>query len=190
MNLNAGKPYRARLGFAGLLGTIALTVVAKVFAVHGDAPAALATPAGKLGTSGEAKASEAPKTATPSPGPRDAGDVGDAATASASASAGPSGTVAPRLTGTQTVVGDPIDTKYGPVQVQVVITDGKITDVVPLVLPSRERRDIEINNSAVPILRQEVIDIQSAKIDIVSGASYTSSGYAWSVQSAIDKAGL
>jgi len=62
--------------------------------------------------------------------------------------------------------------------------------VVAVVLPNRLWRDIQINNSAVPVLRQRVLDIQSAKIDVVSGASYTSSGYAWSVQSAIDKAGL
>jgi uncharacterized protein with FMN-binding domain len=83
-----------------------------------------------------------------------------------------------------------VDTRYGAVQVQLVISGNKIIDVITLQVPDRERRDIEINDQAVPILRQEVLTVQSAKIDVVSGASYTSSGYAWSVQSALDKAGL
>ncbi len=82
-----------------------------------------------------------------------------------------------------------MSTRYGSVQVQVVLSGKTITDVVALRLPDRERRDIEINNWAVPILRQEVLDAQSTRIDTVSGASYTSYGYAQSVQSALDRAG-
>ncbi|KLL11401.1 FMN-binding protein [Protofrankia sp. BMG5.30] len=87
------------------------------------------------------------------------------------------------------MTGDAVSTRYGSVQVQVVLSGKTITDVVALRLPDRERRDIEINNWAVPILRQEVLDAQSARIDTVSGASYTSYGYAQSVQSALDRAG-
>ncbi|WP_241834930.1 FMN-binding protein [Pseudofrankia asymbiotica] len=88
------------------------------------------------------------------------------------------------------MIGDVEDARYGPVQVKLVITGTTITDVIALQLPNQERRDVEINDQAVPILRQEVLTAQSAQIDTVSGASFTSSGYAWSVQSAIDKAGL
>jgi uncharacterized protein with FMN-binding domain len=88
------------------------------------------------------------------------------------------------------VTGDAIDTRFGAVQVKVVLTGKKIVDVVTVQVPDRERRDREINSWAVPALRQEVLTAQNARIDSVSGASYTSYGYAWSVQSALDKAGV
>ncbi|MCL9759964.1 FMN-binding protein [Frankia sp. AiPa1] len=91
---------------------------------------------------------------------------------------------------TRTITGDAIDTRFGAVQVKVVLTGKKIVDVVTVQVPDRERRDVEINDQAVPILKQEVLTAQNAKIDSVSGASYTSYGYAWSVQSALDKAGV
>uniref|UniRef100_UPI0021BE65E2 FMN-binding protein n=1 Tax=Frankia tisae TaxID=2950104 RepID=UPI0021BE65E2 len=67
------------------------------------------------------------------------------------------------------------------------LPEEEVTDVVAVQIPDRERRDVEINDQAVPILRQEVLDAQSAYIDSVSGASFTSTGYAWSVQSALDR---
>jgi uncharacterized protein with FMN-binding domain len=80
-------------------------------------------------------------------------------------------------------------TQYGVVQVQVTITDGRITDVTALQYPNRERRDVEINSYAIPQLRTEVLAAQSAKVDAVSGATYTSDGYLTSLQSALDAAG-
>ncbi|CAJ59225.1 conserved hypothetical protein [Frankia alni ACN14a] len=85
--------------------------------------------------------------------------------------------------------GDAIDTRFGPVQVDVVLAGSTIVDVVPVVVPDQDPRDRQINEYAVPLLRQEVLDAQSAKIDSVSGASFTSYGYAWSVQSVLDKLG-
>ncbi|WP_007508727.1 FMN-binding protein [Pseudofrankia saprophytica] len=195
MNLNAGKAYRARLGFAGLLGTVVLVVGGKALATQGDQPAALVTPSGMPGVAETGRPATGPATggADGSPSGDDEGSSAGDATASASPtpSPGPTASLGPSVAPTpRTVVGDAIDTKYGPVQVQIVVTGNKITDVVALVLPNRLWRDIQINNEAVPILRQRVLDIQSAKIDQISGASYTSSGYAWSVQSAIDRAGL
>ena len=73
-------------------------------------------------------------------------------------------------------------------QVQVTLTGSKITDVAILQVPQREQRDVEINSYAVPILQQEALQAQSAKIDMVSGATYTSVGYVQSLQSALDKA--
>ena len=90
----------------------------------------------------------------------------------------------------QVVDGDSIDTRWGPVQVEVTIAGGKITDVQPLAVPYDRSRSQEINNYAVPILRQEIIDAQSAQIDTVSGATYTSDGYRSSLQSALDQAGF
>ncbi|HEX2850700.1 MAG TPA: FMN-binding protein [Acidimicrobiales bacterium] len=76
--------------------------------------------------------------------------------------------------------------RFGDVQVQVVIKSGRITDVVPLQLPSDRARSAFISEQAAPMLRQEALDAQSAQIDIVSGATYTSEGYAASLQAALD----
>ena len=57
-------------------------------------------------------------------------------------------------------------------------------------MPWNDRKDQEINSYAVPILNQEAVDAQSANIDMVSGATYTSQGYIESLQSAIDQANL
>ncbi len=89
-----------------------------------------------------------------------------------------------------TVLGDSIDTRWGPVQVQITVQDGKITAVSVPVYPDGNGRDQEINATALPILVQETITAQSAKIDMVSGATVTSDGYLTSLQSALDKAGL
>ncbi|MEU6788568.1 FMN-binding protein [Nonomuraea angiospora] len=89
-----------------------------------------------------------------------------------------------------TVTGDPADTRWGPVQVAITVSGGKIADVQVLQAPDGNRRDIEINDAALPILTQEALSAQSAQIDTVSGATYTSEGYARSLQSAIDRAGL
>ncbi|MGI8769336.1 MAG: FMN-binding protein [Propionibacteriaceae bacterium] len=90
---------------------------------------------------------------------------------------------------TTSVTGDPAQTPYGPVQVTVIFTGSSITDVKAIATPDGDRRSISIAEYAVPTLHDEVIASQSAQIDTVSGATYTSDGYAQSLQSAIDKHG-
>ena len=87
----------------------------------------------------------------------------------------------------KTVDGAVEQTPYGPIQVRLTYTGTRITAVSELQTPSDRGRSVEINAQAGPILEQEVLSSQSAKIDTVSGATYTSDGYAQSVQSAIDK---
>jgi uncharacterized protein with FMN-binding domain len=99
-------------------------------------------------------------------------------------------TATPASTRPKVVDGASIDTRWGPVQVEVTIASGKITDVQPLAVPYDNGKSQEINNYAVPILRQEIINAQSAQIDTVSGATYTSGGYRDSLQSALDKIGF
>jgi uncharacterized protein with FMN-binding domain len=81
-------------------------------------------------------------------------------------------------------------TRYGSVQVKIVVAAGKITDIVPLALTNQGGRSVQISNHAAPILRAEVLKAQSAKVSTVSGATYTSDAYLLSLQSAIDKAGI
>ena len=81
--------------------------------------------------------------------------------------------------------GPAIDTRYGPVQVRVDLAGRKITDVHALQLPFEKSRSKEISDSVEPLLREEVLRAQSARIDVVSGATYTSEGYITSLQNAL-----
>jgi uncharacterized protein with FMN-binding domain len=101
--------------------------------------------------------------------------------------AGASGTTIAGSLRDGTVTGQLIDMRYGPVQVQVTIAGGRITDVTALELPAGGRSG-RISSFAEPNLRSEVLTAQSANIDIVSGATYTSDAYAQSLQSALDQA--
>jgi len=74
------------------------------------------------------------------------------------------------------------------VQVRITLSGGRITAAETVQVPNESRRDVEINNAAVPQLVQETLQAQSARIDTVSGATYTSEGYLQSLQSAIDAA--
>ena len=83
-----------------------------------------------------------------------------------------------------------MQTQFGPVQVAIVVANGKITDVKSLQLTNEGGRSVEISNYAAPILRKEVLAAQSAKVNSVGGATYTSDGYLTSLQSALDQAKL
>lgn len=91
---------------------------------------------------------------------------------------------------TAKLTGDTVQTQWGPVQVEITVTDKKITDVVAVVYPHGNGRDQEINAYALPILAQEALKAQSAKIDTISGATVTSDGYVQSLQAALDQANL
>ena len=86
------------------------------------------------------------------------------------------------------IVGKAYDVNYGTVQVKVSITGSRITDITPMSLPQGGRSG-DISTYAAPQLRREALSAQSAHIDTVSGASYTSAGYAMSLQSALDQSG-
>ncbi|MGW3960632.1 FMN-binding protein [Amycolatopsis sp. NPDC005003] len=90
--------------------------------------------------------------------------------------------------GSGTFTGEEADTRYGPVQVRISVADGKITDAQAVQYPQESGRDVRINSAAVPELNEETLQAQSAQIDTVSGATYTSEGYRQSLQSAIDAA--
>ena len=91
---------------------------------------------------------------------------------------------------TTTVTGDPTQTRYGPVAVRITVTNGQLTAVDAVEYPTAKARDLQINARAIPQLNQEALAAQSAQIDMVSGATYTSVGYINSLQSALDAAGL
>jgi uncharacterized protein with FMN-binding domain len=125
------------------------------------------TSSGSAAASSAAPSSAAPSSVAPS-------------SAAASSAAGASGTV----------TGSVAQTRWGPVQVQLTVANGKITNVSVIEYPNNNGRDQEINARALPILIQETLKAQGDSIDMVSGATVTSDGYLESLQSALDKAGL
>jgi uncharacterized protein with FMN-binding domain len=150
---------RAILAFVGTVaGLVVLLTYKTAPSQSGTRPAALAPAAPD-------------KTTAPSP----------------STSSGTSTTPSPRTSsGTTTLDGKTIQTPYGPVQVRVTMNHGKLSDVTAVQLPNDTMHSQQISSYAAPILRQEARKAKSAHIDIVSGATYTSDGYAQSLQSALD----
>jgi uncharacterized protein with FMN-binding domain len=119
-------------------------------------------------------------TTAPTDGSSSTGTSSTGSSSTGSSSSGTSGT----YTGTSA------STRWGPVQVEITVANGAVTDVSVVDYPSNNGKDQQINARALPILVQETIKAQSADIDMVSGATVTSNGYIESLQSALDKAGL
>ena len=124
----------------------------------------------------EAEPDTSPTTQAPSPAP--------------TSTSSPSGSSAVSTPSAGTFTGSAVNTRWGLVQVEVTVLDGKITAARAVQYPQNNGRDQEINAYALPILAQEVTQAQSASIDAVSGATVTSEGYIQSLQSALDQAHL
>jgi len=101
--------------------------------------------------------------------------------------AAPAPTDAPSVAGPRTATGQAMRTPYGNVQVKVTMQDGRIADIEAVQMPDQDRRSRRISQQAEPILRDDAISLQSARIHVLSGATYTSDGYAQSLQSALDQ---
>jgi uncharacterized protein with FMN-binding domain len=100
----------------------------------------------------------------------------------------PQGSIAKNLAAGETAVdGKVANTAYGPVQIQLIERNDKVVKVAVLVQPTNTLHDVQIGEFAFPKLISETLTAQNAKIDAVSGASYTSAGYVQSLQSALDK---
>jgi uncharacterized protein with FMN-binding domain len=156
-----------RVAFA-IVSTAAALVLLLSFKSHGST--SLASPAAAVSTA-----------------------TGSSGTTSGSSSSGLAATKQAKKTPsptTKTVTGDAADTMYGPVQVQIKVTNGKVTAVRAIEYPYSDPRDAQINSYAIPVLNEEATQAGSANIDMVSGATYTSNGYLQSLQSALDKAGV
>jgi len=97
---------------------------------------------------------------------------------------------AAKTTGPTQVTGAASTTQYGTTQVRVTISKGKITDVTTLKSDHGDAQSLSSTTPALPKLRASALTKQSAKIDAVSGATFTSGAYQASLQSALDKAGF
>lgn len=155
-----------RAAFA-ILGTAAVTTLLvgiKAQAGPDTDPVALEEPPAQAGTA-------APGSAQP---------TGTPAAGGAKPTGAPANNAAPKK-----IVGDTVNTAYGPVQVTITVTGDKITDITAKLPNTGESAAIAAN--AGPKLKQQALQKQSADLDTVSGASYTSEGYRKSLQSALDK---
>jgi uncharacterized protein with FMN-binding domain len=128
-------------------------------------------------------------TATPASAGVSAAGTSSKSSAGAAPSASPSGGATGGTTaGGKVVTGEVVNGPYGPSQVAITLSGGKITKVTVLQHTDDGANSQQIDGNALPKLTAETLTAQSAKIDAVSGASYTSAGYIKSLQSALDKA--
>jgi uncharacterized protein with FMN-binding domain len=111
-------------------------------------------------------------------------------TATARSSSSSSSTTRTRTATTRTATGDAVGTQYGNVQLKVTVKGGRVTNIEALQLPSNDPKSQQIGAYAEPLLTQSALSRQDGTVDAVSGATYTSNGYAAALQSALDKAGF
>jgi uncharacterized protein with FMN-binding domain len=159
---------------AGLVGLLSFKSQSTPLAAAGGLPSLGAAAPSASGSSPSA-AGASPKPATTKPARR------KSAARSSATSTAPV---------TKSYTGSAVQTQYGIVQIKVTVSGSKITNVSFVQLTAFDPQSQEINSQAGPILLQETMSAQSANIDVVSGATYTSDGYLQSLQSALDQAGL
>ena len=157
-----------------IVSTVVGLVLLLTFKTHstsgaGSPPAALGTPsAGGVSGSG---------------GSAGGGSGGSGGSGGGSDAGAGTGTAAAK-----TVTGSAANTIYGPVQVQIMVKGGRVTAAKAVEYPQGTPRDSQINAYAIPVLDREAVSVGSDKIDMVSGATYTSQGYLASLQNALDQA--
>lgn len=170
------KKWRGTILFTIIVVVMGGTIGLKLYGLGETQTATTAAVAGRT--------SAGTGTGTGSSGTTGAGSTGTSASPSPSATSTPA--TAPASAST-VVTGSTVDTRYGPIQLQVTFSGTTITAITALQTPDQDGRSVSINEQAVPILTQEALASQSASIDTVSGATYTSEGYMRSLQSAIDQ---
>ena len=102
----------------------------------------------------------------------------------------PQTTTTPSSGTSKTALGDPMNTRYGVAQVRVTISGGKITKIEAVQLQNSDPKSASISSYAAPVLQQSALSKQTAAVDSVGGATYTSASYKGSLQSALDKVGF
>ena len=147
------------------------------------APAATSSPA--AGTSSGSHSSAATPTTS-------AGSGSTSGSSHPTATTSPPTTQAPTTTttaGNRTATGQYMQYRYGDIQLKVFVTGNRITDIKTVVDDANDPQSYQINENAIPQLRQQALQAQSSNIDGVSGATYTSQAYVDSLQSALDQLG-
>jgi uncharacterized protein with FMN-binding domain len=164
---------RALLTLGGTAAGLAALLSFKTHSLASAAPEATSTPSVSAMPSQPMASGAGSSSASPAASKK----------ASAASKAGASSPASAR-----TVTGTVANTQYGPMQVQLTLNGTKITKVTVLQRTNDGAESDEIDGNAIPKLTSETLAAQSAHIDAVSGATYTSSGYIQSLQSALDQA--
>ncbi|MEI7615296.1 MAG: FMN-binding protein [Actinomycetota bacterium] len=135
------------------------------------------------------------QTTTTTSGQTGTGSTSTTGTTSGSSNSTTSTTTAPTVTTVANALykdgqydGIAADAYYGLVQVKAIIQGGKLTDIQFLSYPSDRSYSVELNSQALPILKSEAIQNQSAKVNIVSGATNSSRAFIISLSSALTQA--
>ena len=121
----------------------------------------------------------------------DATNTASAGASNSASNSTPAASTTKTATGaTGTATGDAVFVRYGYVQLEVTVENGAITQINEVQMPDQDGRSMMISQQAGPMLQSQVLKAQSAKINGVSGATYTSVGYQKSLQSALDQLGF
>ncbi|HET7902666.1 MAG TPA: FMN-binding protein [Candidatus Nanopelagicales bacterium] len=178
---------------AALVGAGTLAGVAAILALNPEArttaSAATSPTTSSSGTdAGSSNSSSSSSSGSTSGGASSSGSSSPGTSTSGSTSTGTS--TAAGTDGTYT--GDTVDVGhgYGTIQLQVTVSGGKVTDITALAVPQNDPRSSQISSYAVPQLVSQAIAAQSSSISGISGATFTSNGFAQSLTSALTQAGL
>ncbi len=176
---------RAILTIGGTAAGLAALLSFKTHPAAGVTAAGAPVPSGSTSASGPSAGSSGSSSPTRSAAP---GATPGAAQATGQSGKHKSGGT--RSAATRMVTGTVANTPEGPMQVQLVLTGKRITKVNVLQHTDNGQESVQVDSFALPKLTSETLTAQSARIDAVSGATYTSAGYIKSLQSAVDAAGL
>lgn len=163
-----------------------LTVLVLLFSYSTSRGNTIAAASAETRTTGTTSSS----TSTPTPSPTDLPSTSATTTTPQATTATTDATTQAGTAASSTYTGDEVDTRWGIVQVQITVADGKIVTSKVVQVPWDNPRDQQINSRAVPVYNSDAVAAQSADIDVISGATVTWQGYTQSLQSAIDQAGL
>ncbi|WP_201732761.1 FMN-binding protein [Acidithrix sp. C25] len=170
-----------------LLGAASVGFVG-VIAIHGPAPSTQSSALVKSSAPAQSATTTTAATASSGATTTTAATASSGATTTTVVKAAPTTTAAPSSSiANATMVGKLENYGYGQMAVKVTITNNKITDVTVSSLQTAESYSLQIEQQVVPILKSEVLKAQSTRIMGITGATYTSEAYAYSIQSALTK---
>lgn len=175
-----------------LVGGGTLAGVAAVLALNPEAASTAAASASSSISSGTSSSSSSSSSGSTSGSSSSGSDAGSTATPSAPSSAAADSGSSSTSSTDGTYTGDSVDVGrgYGNVQVEITVQGGRIVDVTALEVPQNDGRSAQISSVAIPYLVDQALQAQSSDVAGVSGATYTSAGFAESLKSALVQAGL
>lgn len=178
---------------AALVGAGTLAGVAAILTLNPEARTTSASTPTSSGTTAGSSTDSSTSSGSSSSGSTSDGTTSSGSTSGSTGStSGSSGSSGSGTATDGTFTGDAVDIghNYGTIQLQVTVSGGKVTDISAVAVPENDPRSAQISSYAVPQLVSQAIDAQSSSISGISGATFTSNGFAQSLASALAQAGL